>query len=103
MVIVFGDKEGMINDAHGLMQTRMQRGARQYIIMTMLNRIYQVMTSGAEVIKNTRQLVRVVSGFMRLRVLQIGHAKRRCSEAKIEHSAIPHLFEIQKVPCLLLQ
>jgi hypothetical protein len=72
MVVVLGDEEAEIDDGHRLAQSRMKPGAGELGGRHPCNSVYDAAAHSSEFGENLRDRTIVVSGLVRLTVLEIG-------------------------------
>jgi hypothetical protein len=102
MVVVFGDEVKMIYEAHRLPQAGMHESLRELGWSQNVQLLYKCGASRPEFIEKILNVARVVIGFVRFAVLEVGGGKLRSAFDKIVNASAPQCFQIQEMAHLLL-
>lgn len=102
MIIVLGDEEEMVHQAHGLLQPWMQSDAPDYFRMQFCRLVDPGTPLAGEYGNDFLNRPRIVGGFIRHPIGQVGDGQRIDILLKIFHALAPQRFKIEQVSGVFL-
>ena len=103
MVIVFGDEMQVIDNPHGLLETRMEECPRQETRGDLFKPIKELETGGTELGEDFAERAIIVVGLMGLAIREIGGRELCASGEEIANSCGPEWFEVEEVSGVFLR
>lgn len=99
---MLGDKKGVVNYAHGLVQARMQRRTIEQLVVALFNGMHKMCARSTKIEQNSFEFVLVVICIVCLGVLQVGWTQRRRAKAKIQNTTVPQFFQVEQMSGVFL-
>jgi len=102
MIVVFGDKEHVIDDAKLLIEARVRTRARNHCRIVTLKSRDESHSLFAEPSEDVLDRVAVMIGFVRFAICQVGRREPLASNFEIVQPFQPKVFQIEQMPSLFL-
>lgn len=99
---MFGDEVDMVDEAHGLFEARMQKSLRELDGLKRFEFSYHGGARRPKFIEQILHISRVVIGFVRFTILQVGGRQVLFTFHEIVHTRTPERFKIKEMADLFL-